>query len=95
MCLGYESTRVSESLMAWTVTPPLANIVKRLREILKPGNKAKGKGGDLSIQYHTGALSNKPTQGLLGPRLGAIALFGLLFTTDKSPGILQLHKNRC
>lgn len=62
MCLGYESTRVSESLMAWTVTPPLANIVKRLREILKPGNKAKGKGGDLSIQYHTGALSNKPTQ---------------------------------
>lgn len=62
MCLGYESTRVSESLMAWTVTPPLANIVKRLREILKPGNKAKGKGGDLSIQYHTGALSNKPTR---------------------------------
>lgn len=62
MCLGYESTKVSESLMAWTVTPPLANIVKRLREILKPGNKAKGKGGDLSIQYHTGALSNKPTQ---------------------------------
>ena len=62
MCLGYESTKVSESLMAWTVTPPLANMVKRLREILKPGNKAKGKGGDLSIQYHTGALSNKPTQ---------------------------------
>ena len=62
MCLGYESIRVSESLMAWRVTPPLANIVKRLREILKPGNKAKGKGGDLSIQYHTGALSNKPTQ---------------------------------
>ena len=62
MCLGYESTKVSESLMAWTVTPPLANIVKRLRDILKPGNKAKGKGGDLSIQYHTGALSNKPTQ---------------------------------
>ena len=43
MCLGYESTRVSESLMAWTVTPPLANIVKRLREILTPGNKAKVK----------------------------------------------------
>ena len=56
MCLGYESIRVSESLMAWRVTPPLANIVKRLREILKPGNKAKGKGGDLSIQYHNWSI---------------------------------------
>ena len=43
MCLGYESTKVSESLMAWTVTPPLANIVKRLREILKPGIRQKGR----------------------------------------------------